>query len=529
MLILGFFIGLFCCVESTKFADQLYEDLLYYYNKNVRPVKNASDAVRVKFGASLIRLIDIDEVNQILTTNLWLEMQWLDTKLVWDPAQAGGIRKLHIPTDQIWVPDIVLYNNADGEPQITIMNDALVYYNGLVVWKPPSIYKSFCSIDIDSMKFIGWSYNGYYLDIRQIPFTDFPITTRQDEEDGSDYEFSEKGMDLSFFHPSLEWDLMNITSSRHAKLYPGCCGQDYYIDVTFELTLRRKPLFYTVNIVIPCMLIAILTMFVFYVPPIEHKIAFSISVLVAISVFYLVLIDLLPATSIKIPLIGKYLLFTMIAVFVSIIQSVMSLNFYRRDGSAAPMGPLTRLIFVKTLPKFLWLKEYEDEEGVSEKGSTSSDAFMAGNNSRRPSPFFLSVPSESEAQQHKFSTVDMRLSQLAQLRGMHVDLIRRMIDNIAFISDHYRAMKSEDKISDEWTFVANVFDRIILIIFFLINLAGTVVIALNSPFFDGDKAPLGLDKYSRPLSADTFDKYIENFSMTEFWENDGILFPNYNN
>ena len=37
------------------------------------------------------------------------------------------------------------------------------------------------------------------------------------------------------------------------------------------------------------------------------------------------------------------------------------------------------------------------------------------------------------------------------------------------------------------------------------------------------------DKYSRPLSADTFDKYIENFSMTEFWENDGILFPNYNN
>ena len=88
---------------------------------------------------------------------------------VWDPAQAGGIRKLHIPTDQIWVwvfiicpsnfieilqvPDIVLYNNADGEPQITIMNDALVYYNGLVVWKPPSIYKSFCSIDIEQVFF----------------------------------------------------------------------------------------------------------------------------------------------------------------------------------------------------------------------------------------------------------------------------------------------------------------------------------------------------------------------------------------
>ena len=40
----------------------------------------------------------------------------------------------------------------------------------------------------------------------------------------------------------------------------------------------------------------------------------------------------------------------------------------------------------------------------------------------------------------------MRLSQLAQLRGMHPDLIRRMIDNISFIADHFRAAKKEDKV-----------------------------------------------------------------------------------
>ena len=42
--------------------------------------------------------------------------------------------------------DILLYNNADGEPHISIMSDAIVYYTGLVVWKPPSIYKSFCTV-----------------------------------------------------------------------------------------------------------------------------------------------------------------------------------------------------------------------------------------------------------------------------------------------------------------------------------------------------------------------------------------------
>uniref|UniRef100_A0AC34RFT0 Neurotransmitter-gated ion-channel ligand-binding domain-containing protein n=1 Tax=Panagrolaimus sp. JU765 TaxID=591449 RepID=A0AC34RFT0_9BILA len=73
-------------------------------------------------------------------------MQWYDYKLKWDPSKFNNIRKLHVPSDQIWIPDILLYNNADGEPHISIMSDAIVYYTGLVVWKPPSIYKSFCSV-----------------------------------------------------------------------------------------------------------------------------------------------------------------------------------------------------------------------------------------------------------------------------------------------------------------------------------------------------------------------------------------------
>lgn len=64
----------------------------------------------------------------------------------WDPKKYNNIKKLHIPSDAIWIPDILLWNMADGEPHITIMSDAIVYYTGLVVWKPPSIYKSFCPV-----------------------------------------------------------------------------------------------------------------------------------------------------------------------------------------------------------------------------------------------------------------------------------------------------------------------------------------------------------------------------------------------
>ena len=48
--------------------------------------------------------------NQIMTTNLWVEQFWYDYKMRWDPNEYGGVNMLHVPSDHIWRPDIVLYN-----------------------------------------------------------------------------------------------------------------------------------------------------------------------------------------------------------------------------------------------------------------------------------------------------------------------------------------------------------------------------------------------------------------------------------
>lgn len=34
----------------------------------------------------------------------------MDAKLIWDPDEYGGVRELMVPSDHIWLPDIVLYN-----------------------------------------------------------------------------------------------------------------------------------------------------------------------------------------------------------------------------------------------------------------------------------------------------------------------------------------------------------------------------------------------------------------------------------
>ena len=40
---------------------------------------------------SLQQIIDLDEKNQILTTNVWLSLNWHDTYMKWRPEDYGGI------------------------------------------------------------------------------------------------------------------------------------------------------------------------------------------------------------------------------------------------------------------------------------------------------------------------------------------------------------------------------------------------------------------------------------------------------
>ncbi|XP_055682663.1 acetylcholine receptor subunit alpha-like [Lutzomyia longipalpis] len=286
-----------------------------------------------------------------MTTNLWVEQTWYDYKLKWEPREYGGVEMLHVPSDHIWRPDIVLYNNADGNFEVTLATKATLNYTGRVEWRPPAIYKSSCEIDVEYfpfdeqtcvMKFGSWTYDGFQVDLRHI-----------DESNGTNVV--EVGIDLTEFYTSVEWDILEVPAIRNEKFYT-CCDEPY-LDITFNITMRRKTLFYTVNLIIPCMGISFLTILVFYLPSDSgEKVSLSISILLSLTVFFLLLAEIIPPTSLVVPLLGKFVLFTMILDTFSICVTVLVLNVHFRSPQTHTMAPWVRTVFINHLPKLLVMR-----------------------------------------------------------------------------------------------------------------------------------------------------------------------------
>ena len=60
-------------------------------------------------------------------------------------------------------------------------------------------------------------------------------------------------MDLQEYYISTEWDVMTVPAVRNEKYYP-CC-EEPYPDITYTIRMRRRPMFYVFNLILPCVLI----------------------------------------------------------------------------------------------------------------------------------------------------------------------------------------------------------------------------------------------------------------------------------
>uniref|UniRef100_A0A672F8J4 Uncharacterized protein n=1 Tax=Salarias fasciatus TaxID=181472 RepID=A0A672F8J4_SALFA len=469
--------GVFRCLMASLFPGPhqrfLLRELLRDYNPMERPVANDSQSLTVQFSFSLIQVMDVDEKNQILTTNAWLQMQWYDHYLQWNQSEYPGVKNLRFTPDQVWTPDILLYNSAHDKFDATFKTNVLVNSSGFCEFLPPGIFVSTCSVDVRwfpfdiqrcELKFGSWTFDGWLLDLQM------------------------KEADVSGYMTNGEWDLLEVPGDRHEVFYD-CCAEPYP-DVTFVVTLRRRTLFYALNLLIPCVLLSSMTLLVFLLPANSgEKISLGITVLLSLTVFMLMVAEIMPATSDSVPLIGQYFASTMVIVGMSVVATVIVLQFHHHNPNDGHMPRWVNLVLLQWVPWFLRMKRPgEGAEPVLSNNQADSQSKTLSDPSPNPLPQpnghlpymgFHTIQTTAAAGR---STATLTHS--GMIRSVAVDgQLQALLAEVQFLVERVREQDRQLSLAEQWQFAAAVIDRLCLVGFSVFNIICTIAILMAAPNF----------------------------------------------
>ncbi|KAH7702812.1 acetylcholine receptor DEG-3-like protein, partial [Aphelenchoides avenae] len=213
------------------------------YDIRVRPVLNHTETLRIHISMSLYQIIDVNEPAQNIKMNVWMIQKWEDQMLDWDPHEYNMINTTILPHATLWIPDTTLYNSVVMNPEETerymnIRADTL-YWEGRKGSKLSFLYPAIYTVTCR-------------LNIRYFPYDQqnctLTISSWTNSKSALDYT-ADPEVNMASYIPNEEWDVISFKIFRHEYKY-ACCPEPWVI-LEASIVIRRKPLYYVVNLIIP--------------------------------------------------------------------------------------------------------------------------------------------------------------------------------------------------------------------------------------------------------------------------------------
>uniref|UniRef100_A0A671T2C9 5-hydroxytryptamine (serotonin) receptor 3B n=1 Tax=Sinocyclocheilus anshuiensis TaxID=1608454 RepID=A0A671T2C9_9TELE len=289
--------------------NQLTRLLLRKYNCGVRPVQNWTKPTTVYIDLIIQSVLDGDGQTQKVTTSIWYRQIWNDEFLVWDPEEFDGITEISLSLDAIWVPDVIISEFVDVGKSPVI---PYVYVNcsGTVKNYKPIQVVSACHLEIYAFPF----------DKQNCTLTFRSWLHSVNEVDLALWRPAEEiANDTREFMNDSEWELLSVPSHYWTQNLE---DRDY-AQIQFNVLIRRRPLLYVVSLLIPSIFFMVVDVTSFYLPPNSGtRITFKTSILLGYTVIRVNLMDEIPATAIKTPLIGAFFAVCMALLVLSLALSI---------------------------------------------------------------------------------------------------------------------------------------------------------------------------------------------------------------
>nr|XP_043870401.1 5-hydroxytryptamine receptor 3A-like [Solea senegalensis] len=252
---------------------------LTYNNKTfhmTRPVADYSVPTYIFMELYVYTILEVREKDQIFVPYVWFTLEWQNDFILWEPDQFCGISNLSVPAELIWKPDLTVEEATENDkskpnPYVTIL------FNGTT----------------------GIIYNHVLVSTCKMQVFRFPFDTQS--------------CNLTF------------RSVIHSGEYVTCC---------IYIKIKRRSALYIVNFILPILFFLCLDLASFLISDTSgEKLGFKVTVLLAVTVMQLILNEILPSSSERIPLIAVYCIGVFALMMLSLLESVFVMHLIEKDNA----------------------------------------------------------------------------------------------------------------------------------------------------------------------------------------------------
>lgn len=265
--------------QNLTNVKTLYKDLFSNYTKEIMPMLNYSNPLNIGITFYLLSLNYFKEVEELASMLGVFALRWTDPSLTWDPASYGNVYSTIIDPKDMWIPELFLLNRVDTMQPIghDITFRASIYSDGQVSYKPGGILQAKCPTDISKFPFdtqecileiLPWG----------VMTTHLTLTSLSDNAH------------LDWYTPNSDWTLTEYSTSVGIR-----SGYNLFF---FKMRIKREPLYYTVIIILPTLLFAVLNPLVFVLPVASgERVSLAMTILLAYAIFLTLVSASIPASS----------------------------------------------------------------------------------------------------------------------------------------------------------------------------------------------------------------------------------------
>ena len=327
--------------DSNLWSEKIRQDVTGRegFSKIVPPTSNrsASGADYSDSGTDVniqIRFFKVQVVSAAegwMRLKVWMRMQWVDSRLAWDPSQYGGVTTTYYQGDhfggaetaEIWVPDLQAYNANSGMVMTLEPAAARVSYDGTVFFSRPGSLEVMCKFSglvafpFDQMKCVlemgGWTYSGGHQGVNLM---------------GGGYSFSNQEATAGSSYQENE--IVNVTARLVTYEYPSAPSEPWPV-VLYEITLGRAAGFYIVVFILTGIIMTLLSFAVFWADTgSADALGYGISVIIVNILSGLSLMSLLPVCG-ELVWIDLFSLINTIFCIVALAQSCFNIMLENKE------------------------------------------------------------------------------------------------------------------------------------------------------------------------------------------------------